>query len=52
VEDKLIWQDSIDGQYKVRGGYNLLVNVTGSELNEVNLDGWNMFVENTCPAEN
>jgi hypothetical protein len=40
VEDKLIWQDSIDGQYKVKSGYNMLVNVTGSDLNEINQDGW------------
>jgi ribonuclease HI len=41
VEDKLIWLDSIDGQYKVRSGYKLLVNISGAEVNIVNQDGWN-----------
>jgi ribonuclease HI len=40
VEDKLVWQDSIDGHYKVRSGYNLLANVTGNNVHEVHHDGW------------
>jgi hypothetical protein len=41
VEDKLIWVDSLDGEYKVRSGYNMILNVIGRVVADVNHDGWN-----------
>jgi hypothetical protein len=31
-EDKLIWVDSVHGQYDVKSGYNMLLNVTGRKI--------------------
>jgi hypothetical protein len=41
VEDKLIWVDSLYGEYKVRSGYNMILNVIGRVVADVNHDGWN-----------
>jgi ribonuclease HI len=50
-EDKLIWQDSVDGQYKVRSGYKLLVNATGSGLHEDSQVGWNYLWKIHAPPK-
>jgi hypothetical protein len=39
-EHKLIWVDSVNGQYSVKSGYSMLLNVTGRDMNEINQDGW------------
>jgi ribonuclease HI len=40
-EDKLIWVDSTHGQYSVRSGYNLMMNISGRFKDQANNEDWN-----------
>jgi hypothetical protein len=39
-EDKLIWVDSVNGQYSVKSGYNMLINVLGRKDSMFSEDEW------------
>jgi hypothetical protein len=39
-EDKLIWMDNLHGQYSVKSGYNLMINITGKLENSVQQKDW------------
>jgi hypothetical protein len=50
-EDKLIWSDSMYGQYSVKSGYNKLMNVTGNMENSVGHEKWSCLWKILAPPK-
>jgi ribonuclease HI len=50
-EDKLVWVDSTHGEYSVRSGYNLMMNVSGRFEGVANHDAWNNLWKIRAPPK-
>jgi hypothetical protein len=50
-EDKLIWVDSVNGQYSVKSGYNMLLNVLGRKDRNFNEEGWSSLWKIRAPPK-
>jgi ribonuclease HI len=50
-EDKLIWIDSMHGQYSVKSGYHMLMNVTGRVENPVEHKNWSCLWKILAPPK-
>ncbi|KAK2420530.1 hypothetical protein QL285_031245 [Trifolium repens] len=50
-EDKLIWRDSTNGNYSVKSGYKLLMEVTKNEANSSQHDDWLRLCKTQAPPK-
>jgi hypothetical protein len=50
-EDKLIWNDSLHGEYSVKSGYNMLLDVIGKGLNYNCQERWNNIWKIKAPPK-
>jgi ribonuclease HI len=50
-EDKLIWNDSLHGEYSVKSGYNMLLDVIGKGLNMTSQERWNNIWKIQAPPK-
>jgi hypothetical protein len=50
-DDKLIWSDSMHGQYSVKSVYNMLINVTGRMVNPVGQENWSCLWKIHAPPK-
>jgi ribonuclease HI len=50
-EDKLIWKDSMHGEYSVKSGYNMLLDVIGQGLHHVRQERWNHIWKIKAPPK-
>jgi ribonuclease HI len=50
-EDKLIWVDSVNGQYSVKSGYNMLLNVLGRKDRNFNEERWSSLWKIRAPPK-
>ncbi|PNX94194.1 cytochrome p450 [Trifolium pratense] len=50
-EDKLVWVDSMDGQYSVKSGYNMLLNSIGRAVDLKKQEDWNCLWKIHAPSK-
>jgi hypothetical protein len=50
-EDKLVWVDSTHGQYSVRSGYNLMMNISGRFEETASNEDWNSLWKILAPPK-
>jgi hypothetical protein len=50
-DDKLIWKDSMHGQYSVKSGYNMLMNMTGRMVNPIGQENWSCLWKIHAPPK-
>jgi ribonuclease HI len=50
-EDKLIWNDSMHGEYSVKNGYNMLLDTIGKGMNQTSQEWWNNIWKIQAPPK-
>jgi hypothetical protein len=50
-EDKLIWVDNVHGDYNVKSGYNLMLNITGRMEELVQKEDWSCLWKIHAPTK-